>query len=264
MLFLVVTFTFANVYYSKVEPYEVRDISSNVNGTVLFTDENMIGKKLSNKPFILIDDELDKDELNAVNKKLSYFKDTLEVNEKVLLNLKESLKRKKENYKNIASLSIKSQVEKDREFYDVVNSENSFLTTQKEVNSLKANIADLELRKAQLLKNIKDKSISAKGFVLYEIKVKPEKVVNIATPLATVADISKGLLTVYLTEDELLNAVNQDIYINGRKTKYKLTRISNIADATNISKYKAQIVVNPPNIFSKVVKIELREHENEK
>jgi hypothetical protein len=264
MLFFFTTYAFSSVYYAKVEPYELRSISSNINGNVVYTNENLIGQKLSGKPFILIDAQLDKDELNAVNKKLGYFKDTLEVNEKVLFNLKESLKRKKENYKNIEALSIKSRVEKDREFYDVVNNENSFLATQKEINSLKANIADLELRKAQLMKNIKDKSIEAEGFVLYEIKVKPGTVVTVATPLATVADTSKGLLTVYLDKEDLLNAAKKDIYINGQKTAYKLSRISYIADTKNISKYKAQIIVKAPKIFSKVVKIELKEKIDEK
>jgi len=264
ILFLLTTFAFSKVYYSKVEPYEVRDISSNVTGAVLYADENMLGKKLSSKPFILIDAELDKDELNAVNNKLSYFQDTLEVNEKVLSNLRESLKRKRENYENIAKLSIKSRVEKDREFYDLINNENSFLAIQKEVNSLKANIADLKLRKAQLLKNIHDKSISLKGFVLYDLKVKAGKVVTVATPLATVADTSKGLLSIYLNEDDALNAVNKIIYINGQKTKYRVSRIFTIADSKNISKYKAQIIVNAPNLFSKLVKVELRESKNEK
>lgn len=264
ILLLSVTFAFSNVYYAKVEPYEVRDISSNVNGDVLYANENMLGKKLSAKPFIIIDDQLDKDELNAVNKKLRYFRDTLQVNEKILLNLKEALKRKKKNYKNIEALKIKSRVEKDKEFYDVVNNENTFFTTQKEINSLKANIADLELRKAQLHKNIKDKSIAAKGFVLYELKVKPGKVVTVGTPLATIVNTTKGLLTIYLDEDDLLNAVNKHVYLNGKETNYKLSRISKIADTKNISKYKAQIVVKTPNVFSKLIKIELRTSKDEK
>ena len=258
-------FAFSKVYYSKVEPYEIRTIASNVSGEVLFTDDNMIGKKLSKKVFIKIDSELDEDELNAVNKKLIYQKSILLLNEKVLKNLKQMLKRKKENYEKIKNLKIKASIEKDKEFYDVISSENSYLSTQKEINNLKTNIADLELRKQQLIKNINNKNISAKNFVLYDISVKAGQTVSPATPLAKVADTSKALLTIYLDEDDLAGLEKKIIFIDGKKTDYKIARISYIADEKNISKYKAQIIVKSPKVFSKLEKIELQEREsNEK
>ena len=50
------------------------------------------------------------------------------------------------------------------------------------------------------------------------------------------------------------------MYINGEKTSYKVDRLLTIADSKNISKYKAQIVIKAPNIFSKLAKIELKEN----
>ena len=58
---------YSKVYYAKVEPYELREISSNVSGLVLFIDEDMIGKKLSSKAYVKIDAELDTQELKYVN-----------------------------------------------------------------------------------------------------------------------------------------------------------------------------------------------------
>ncbi len=263
LLLLLTTLAFSKVYYSKVEPYEIRDIASNVSGQVIYTNEDMIGKKLSNKAFIKIDDLLNRDELKSVQEKLKYSKATLETNNEILKNLEEALQRKKENFKRIESLSIKSKVEKDREFYDVVSSENSYLATLKEINSLKTNISDLKLREKQLLKTIKDKSIAAKGLVLYSIKVKPGSVVNIGTPLASVADISKGLLTIYLDEDDLHHLDKRTLYIDGKKSSYKTSRVLKIADTKNISRYSAQIVIKAPKIFSKVLKIELKEDMDE-
>ncbi|WP_457744824.1 HlyD family efflux transporter periplasmic adaptor subunit [Sulfurimonas sp.] len=264
LLFLLYTFAFSKVYYSRMDPYEIRNISSNVSGLVLYTNENMFGQKLSNKAFIRIDSELDEDELKAVSNKLQYLKNTLETNQEILVNLKEALKRKKENYQRIKALSIKSRVEKDREFYDVVSSENNFLATLKEINSLKSNIADLTLRKQQLLFNIKNKKIRAKGFVLYDLKVQPGNMVNIGTPLATVADVSKAILSIYLDKNDLLNIKKKVIFIDGKKTNYKISRLSKIADSKNISKYMAQIIIKSPKVFSKLVKIELRDNTNEK
>ena len=257
------TLAFSKVYYARVEPYEVRDIASQVSGEVVLSEENMLGETLTEKPFIMIDDTLDRDELLSVQEKLTYLRDTLKTNEKVLENLKDVLKRKKENFKRIESMSIKSKVEKDREFYDVVGSENSYLATLKEINSLKTNITDLSLREKQLQKSIKDKSVTAKGFVLYALKVKEGSVVNPATPLATVADVSKAVAKVYLDADDLLNIEKKKVYINGKKSSYKLTRILKIADTKNISRYSAQIIMQRPKIFSQLVKIELKEDENE-
>ncbi len=258
-LLLLFTFSFAKVYYSKVQPYEIRDISSNVSGLVLFTDEDMIGKKLGDKAYIIIDDELDKKELQYVQEKLGFLKNMIKINEDVLKNLEKSLEKKQDNYEKIIALRTKSVIEKDKEFYDLVNTQNQLLSTQKEVQNLKVQMADLKLKEAYLLRSINDKNLKAKDFVLYSILVKPGKVVGISTPLAQIADTSKALLTIYLDEDDLLNAKEKTVYINGKKTEYKISRVLNIADSKNISKYMAQIIVKAPKIFSKLAKVELKD-----
>ena len=249
----------AEVHYSKVEPYKVQNISSSVTGEVLFVNEDMLGKKLSAKPFILIDAEIDNAELADVEIKLKDMQETLKINKKILKNLEEVLKKKRLNYKKTEALKIKSRIDKDREFYDLIASENSLNATQKEVYSLKNSIADLELRRTQLKKSIRDKKVSKQGFVLYSIDVKEGQVVNVATPLAKVADTSKALLTIYVDTDELTDIQSKKVYIDGKKTAYKVSRVLGIADGVNISKYKVQIVVDPPKIFSKLVQVELRE-----
>lgn len=259
ILFLMFTLSFSKVYYSKVEPYEIRDISSNVSGLVLYVDENSIGKKLSGSAYIQIDAELDKQELKFIADKLVYLKKIIGANETVLINLEKSLDKKRDNYKRIESLKIKSVVEKDREFHDLINSENQFLNTQKEIENLKVQMTDLKLREAHLRRSVSDKNLTAKGFILYSISVKPGQVVGISTPLARVADISKALLTIYLDEPDVKDAKEKVVYIDGEKTSYKISRLLNIADSKNISKYMAQIVMKSPKLFSKLVKIELRD-----
>ena len=259
LILLLSSLLFSKVYYSKVEPYEVRHISSNVSGVVEFIDEDMIGKKLSSRVYLRIDSKLDVQELKYLKEKLIYLRDTVVVNESVLENLSESLKRKRENYKKIENLKIKSRIEKDREFYDLISSENLYLSTQKEINSLKTQITDLKLREAQLTRSVKDKNLSDKGFVLYSIDVKVGQVVGMSTPLARIADTSKAILTIFLDETDVIGAKSRVVLIDGKKTEYKISRILNIADSKNISKYMAQIVIKAPKIFSKLVKIELEE-----
>ena len=259
LLLLPLSLLSANVYYSKVEPYETRKIASNVVGVVLSVNEDLIGKKLSGKSYIVIDSKLDRDELKFVTEKLGYLNSTVSVNEKVLQNLGALLGKKRENYERVKELKIKSNVEKDKEFYDLVNSENTFLGTQKELNTLKTQIADLNLRKAQLKRSISDKNLNAKGMKLYEINVKVGEVVNKGTPLATLVDVNRAILTIYLNEEDVIRASKSVVYIDGEKTNYKVNRLLNIADSKNISKYKAQILIKKPKIFSKLVKIELKE-----
>jgi len=258
LLILTYSLLFSKVYYSKVEPYELRSISSNVSGLVLFIDEDMIGKQLTSKAYIKIDADLDTRELHFIKDKLYFTRNTITSNEAILVNLKKSLLKKRENYKRVQKLKIKSTVEKDREFYDLVSSENSYLNTQKEINNLKVQVTDLKLREKQLQRSVKDKSLVAKDFVLYSILVKTGQVVGVATPLAQVADVSHAILTIFLDEEDVQDAQKKYVYIDGKKSKYKISRILNIADSKNISKYRAQIVIDSPKLFSKLVQIELK------
>lgn len=255
---LFTTLLFSEVYYSKVQPLDIMDINSNVSGLVLKADEDLVGKKLSKAPYISIDSELDNKELISLKDKIFYVKNTIITDEKILKNLKDSLKRKRENYKRIKSLKIKSSVEKDKEFYDLIGSENLFLNTQKEILNLNIQLTDLHLRYAQLQRTIKDKNLVADGFVLYKLFVKAGKVVLKATPLAQIADTSKAKLTIFLDKSDVENAKDKIVYIDGVKTNYKITRLLNIADSINISRYKAEIIINPPKVFSNLVKVELK------
>lgn len=249
---------FAEVYYAKVEPYKIYAISSDVMGAVTHIHEDLLGKKLSKEVYIKIDDKLDREELYSVKQKLHDLKSTLKLSEEMARNLKEVLAKKRANYKRVLAMKVKSKIEKDREFYDLIATQNSYIATQKEINSLRVQIADLSLRKKVLYKTIHDKNLKAPGLTLYSIKVEEGQVVTKGTPLAQLADLSKGLLTIYLTKEDLMQIGSSVVYINGKKTSYTISRYSTIADAQNLSKYKAQIVIDPPKIFSQLVKVELK------
>ncbi|MDQ1263327.1 MAG: hypothetical protein QG559_328 [Campylobacterota bacterium] len=259
MLVILFNVVYAKVYYAKVEPYEIRDISSNVLGIVTSADESLVGTTLSSKPYIKIDSEIDEKELKSTKEKLMYLENSIEINEAILVNLDDLLVKKRENYKKIEPLKIKSSVEKDKEFYDLISSENLYLNTRKELQNLKTQMSDLKLRAAQLQRSIADKNLVAEGFVLYEVLVKSGQVVNMATPLAKVADISKAKLTIYVDEEDTNKIESKTVYIDGEKTSYKVSRFLHIADSKNISKYMAQIIIKSPKLFSKLVKIELRD-----
>jgi len=249
---------FAKEYYSKVAPYDLLTISSNVSGQVMFVDEKSEGQLLGKKAYIKIDDKLDRIELNNVRKKIALLKNTLKLNEKMQKNYEEILAKKQKNYDNIKELKTKSSIEKDREFYDLVSTQNTLISTAKEVDNLKVQINDLNLRSEQLRKSISDKSQSAKGYVLYALSVKKGQVVNPGMMLSQVADISKAKLTIYLNARDMKDAKSKVIYLDGKKTDYKIDRLWEIADAIHLSSYKAEIIIKAPKHFSELMKVELK------
>jgi len=203
----------------------MRVISSNTSGLVTYTADSKLGKVLSDKTFLKIDSILDTEELKSTKIKIKLLKERIISSETILNNLDLMLEKKKMNYDTIKSLSVKSTLEKDREFYDLMVSENSYLNTKKEISSLKTQLADLSLRKKQLLKRLDDKTFKAKGYMLYSIDVKVGQVVVMGTPVAKVADISHGLLTIYLDIDDVVDAKMKTIYIDGVKSGYKIIGI---------------------------------------
>lgn len=248
----------AKEYYSKVEPYEILTISSNVSGQVTFSDEKKEGKRLGDRVYLQIDDKLDRVELNNVNRKIALLKNTLQLNEAMKKNYEAILRKKEKNYDNVKALKTKSVIEKDNIFYEVISTQNTLISTAKEVDNLKVQINDLELRAAQLQKSIADKALTAKGYVLYALSVKEGQVVNPGTELSQVADISKAKLTVYLNAADMKGAKTKRIYLDGKETAYKIDRLWTIADSTHLSSYKAEIIINAPEHFSKLVKVELK------
>jgi len=258
IFFLFSSLIYAKEYYAKVEPINIFTLSSQVNGEVLLANEDLIGKKLQDRAYIVIDDTLDKKDLHSTNQKIESLKKMIEADKNIINNLEESVQRKKQNYSSIKNLSVKSKIQKDNVYFDLISTQNQLLNTKKELQNYHSQLADLLYKKAVLEKSIKDKKLISKGMVLYELLVKKGQYVNVATPLAKVADVSKAILTIYVDVEELENIKHKDVYIDHKLTRYKVSRVSYIADSVNISKYKVQIIINPPKIFSKLVKVELK------
>lgn len=257
-LLFFVTAIYAKEYYAKAEPYEIYTVSSNVSGEVIYTDLASQGKVLGKKGYLQIDDTLDRAELQSLEGKISALEKTLEHNRQLELNYHQMAEMKQSNFDRIKDLKIKSSVEKDREYFDVVNSRNALLGVQKEIESLHISLGDLKLRRTQLRKSINDKHLSAPGKVLYQLMVKPSSVVNPGTPLAQIADIRKAKLTLYLSAEEVQSLQNKKIYLNSSVTLYKIDRLWKIADASKLSSYRAEILISPPAQFSHLIKVEFK------
>jgi len=245
-------------YYSKAEPYRFYTLQANVAGLIVKADENLEGRVLRNEDFIRIDDEIDQKELKLLKAKRVHLQKSLELNEKMAENLKSMIAKKNTNYERIKDLPIKSNVEKDKEFFDLSSTQNLELSTLEKLESIASSINDTDLRLAQLKRSIKDKHIKAHKMVLYRLYVKKGQVVNPGMNLAEVADISKAKLTIFLNANELEGIKTKRIYLNDKQTKYKIDKIWPLSDSEHISSYKTEIVIASPKQFSQLYKIEFK------
>lgn len=258
LLLLFSTVLIASEYYSKAEPFRFYILQANVSGLILVADEDLEGKKLSNENFILIDDELDQKELKLLKQKKINLENSLKLNKKMSKNLSAMIEKKNINYERIKDLPIKSNVEKDKEFFDLSNTQNQHLSTLEKIETINSQLNDTQLRLAQLRRSIKDKYISAKGMVLYKLHVKKGQVVNAGMSLAEIADTTKAKLTIFLNLDEIKDIRKKIIHLNGKPTAYKIDKIWPLSDAEHISSYKTEILIDAPDQFSQLYKIEFK------
>ena len=249
---------YATEYYAKAEPVERYTIQSSVSGKVLFADENIEGRRASKKEIILIDDELDVKELSAVIEKIKITKKMIKLNEATAENLQKVSDKKQTNYGKILNLKTKSLLDKDREFYDLSATQNSLYQSLQGIETLKSQLEDLKFRKRALEKSIREKRISHEDYVVYKLLVKMGQNVIPGTPLLEIADISHARLVLYLHLDEAKSVSNKSIYLNDKKTDYKIDKVYFISDSERISSYKTEIIIDAPKTFSSLVKVEFR------
>ena len=94
---------------------------------------------------------------------------------------------------------------------------------------------------------------------LYEIKVRKGDYVAPGSALATVADVSRAKLVLYLEPSEIDNISQKSVYLDGEKTEYKVDKVWKVADEKFISSYRAEIYIPAPvGSFSKLMKVEIK------
>jgi len=248
----------ASEYYSKAEPYHFYTLQSNVQGLVVLADEEKEGRVLKSEAFVVIDDELDQKELKLLKQKKKNLEKSLKLNQRMAHNLSRMIEKKNVNYERIKDLPIKSNVEKDKEFFDLASTQNQELSTLEKIETIQSQLSDTQLRLEQLKRSIQDKYLKAEGMVLYKLHIKKGQVVSAGMNLAEVADISKAKLTVFLNADELEGIKRKKVYLNDSKTQYKIDKIWPLSDVEHISSYKTEIVIDAPKQFSKLYKIEFK------
>ena len=257
-VFFIGSVLFGDVYYAKLEPLESYVIKSDVAGKVIYSDLSKEGKYVKDALIVKIDDKTDRDDLENSMKKLESLKKLVELKKENITNLQKSYLVRKRNYDRIKNLKTKSNFEKDNQLLSVIAADSSLIAAKESLISLENQIKDIKHMIFVLKDRIIKKNIIIKKRYIYKLNVKQDDYVAPGVVLMQAMDVSKAKATIYLSYEDRENLDKKSIYINGKKSDVKFYKVWNITDTTNISSYKAEILLPSPKEFSKVIKIELK------
>ena len=221
---------FASEYYAKLEPIDSFQVKSAVAGKVVFSNSKIEGLKANNSTIIELDSSVNKIELEQSKNKLKYIEEMITI--------------EKNNYDRLNQVSSKSAFEKDTQKLKVINLESSK--------------ADMIIKIESLKDTIDNKKLIEKSNYIFNIAVKEGDYVNAGTLLYESKDLSKGKLEIFVPIAQINEIKNKDIYLDDVKSDVKISKIYDVADVTNISSYKVELIISNVNTFSKLVKIEFR------
>ena len=221
---------FASEYYAKLEPIDSFQVKSAVAGKVVFSNSKIEGSKANNSTIIELDSSVNKIELEQSKNKLKYIEEMITI--------------EKNNYDRLNQVSSKSAFEKDTQKLKVINLESSK--------------SDMIIKIESLKDTIDNKKLVEKSNYIFNIAVKEGDYVNAGTLLYESKDLSKGKLEIFVPIAQINEIKNKDIYLDGVKSDVKISKIYDVADVTNISSYKVELIISNVNTFSKLVKIEFK------
>jgi len=259
LLVLAPLFIFAKVHYAKVEPYDSVVLKSAVSALVMEVDLDAEGSMVTSKRVIHLDDTLDKASLKDSKKSVVLLEKMLGINEEIATSLSGSVKRQEGYYNRISRLSTASKTQKDNAYSTFTSVKTQYLGTREKIVSLEKQIMDMKYKAVQLEDSIAKKSVVLKNKYLYKLMVRKGDFVNPGAALVQIKDASRAKLVLFLEPEELDQVGQKIVYLDGKKTEYKVNKVWRMADEKFISSYRAEIYIPAPeNSFSRLVKIELK------
>lgn len=237
LTFALLSFTtlFAKEYMAQIKTYEMYEIKSQTSGIINIVNKNLESRYIKNKELLIKIDSKD-EEIDLQKNRNSY-----EIQ-------KEIVKIKEQNYKakkRISQLSL----------YDKNNEKLSFLEAKKELSNLGQTVKKLE-------NEISKKTFVIKNRYIDKIFVDKGEYLNIGDKLFNSYDITKLKISLFLSQDEIKNIDSKTLYIENKKSNFKVDKIHKIKDENKISRYKVEFIKDNTKeenyFFDKVVKVELK------
>ena len=220
----------ASEFYAKLEPLETYNVKASVSGQVVFVNNKVEGLTSSNSVIVELDSVVDKTDLKQTKAKLKTLEEIVKIEQNTL--------------KKFNKIRSKSQLDKDNQKIKVLNLENQ--------------LSDLVTKKVTLEDKISKKLLKEKTNYISNIEVKVGDYVNPGSLLYTASDLTKAKLEIFIPIKDSTKYNSKKIYIDGKLTEYKISKLYKVAHSKHISSYKCEIIVDAPKVFSKLVKIEFK------
>ncbi len=211
---------------------------------MIFVNSALEGKTPGNEVVVKIDSSINQENLELL----------LEVKKRIeerIALLEEIVIIKDEHYNSIKDLKTKSKTEKDRELISLIDAKNS-------LNLTKSSLAETKLQIAKERDIIKKSEIRVKNLYVDKIYPREGDYLSPGAKIAHLHDLSRGKLTIFVSREDMDNLDSGNIYIDGEKKEVKIIRKSRVADVKNISSYEVVLGVDSREIFSELVKIEIK------
>lgn len=256
LILLTAAYMFADTHYAQLKPFESYKIKAAVSGSVVDVKSELEGKQVQNTLIVQVDSAVDAVQLRALKVTLQQVQNQIQINQGIVANQEESLKREKAHFERVNSLETRPQTEKDSAFYSYINAQNQLLSTKEKLSSL----IDKKESTKHSIANLED-TIEKKQFVLSglvdSIAIREGDFVNQGALVATVKDVSKGKLELFLNADELEHS---QVFLNGKHYEKGFSKIWKTTDDTHLSSYKAQIIIEDTDAyrFGELIKIEVK------
>ena len=259
LLLLAPLFLFSRVHYAKVEPFDTVTLKSSVSGLVLDVNLDAEGKTLDSTRIIHLDDTLDIVNLKASKQSADLLKEMLEINQDIATSLSDTVKRQEAYYQRINKLSTASKTQKDNAYSSFTTAKTQYLGTKEKIVNLEKQILDMNYKIAQLEDTIAKKSLVLNHQYLYKLIVRKGDFVAPGSALAQAMDISSAKLVLFLESDEVEEVDQKIVYLDDKKTEYKVNKVWSVTDEKFISSYRAEIyIAAPQGPFSKLIKVEIK------
>ena len=259
LLLLAPLFLFSKVYYAKVEPFDTVTLKSSVSGLVVDVNLDAEGKILDGIRIIHLDDTLDIVNLKASKQSADLLKEMLEINQDIATSLSDTVKRQEAYYQRINKLSTASKTQKDNAYSSFTTAKTQYLGTKEKIVNLEKQILDMNYKIAQLEDTIAKKSLVLNHQYLYKLIVRKGDFVAPGSALAQAMDISSAKLVLFLESDEVEEVDQKIVYLDDKKTEYKVNKVWSVTDEKFISSYRAEIYIDAPQgPFSKLIKVEIK------
>lgn len=232
---LSITSLFATEHMAQLTPVKEFEIKAQVSGIVKYVNSKLEARYLKNTKTIL---QIDiKDENIELEKEKNSFKIQDEI-----------VKIKEKNYNSKARVSQISLYNKNIEKLSLLEAKKILIDTQRTIKKLQH--------------NINKKIFTGKDIYISTIYKEKGEYVNIGDKIYDAYDFKKTKITLYLSKNEIKNIRNKEIYIDGEKSDFRVSKIFKIKDTNKISRYKVELEKTNKNIedifFGKVVKVEIK------